>query len=106
MSLAVGERLGPYAILDHLGAGGMGEVWRAVDTRLGREAAIKVSPAPLSYLACTATGVCTAPGVAATLNMANAIVGMIFMRASPKTALATIARPLPHGSVLVWFASC
>jgi serine/threonine-protein kinase len=44
VSLAVGERLGPYAILDHLGAGGMGEVWRAVDTRLGREAAIKVLP--------------------------------------------------------------
>jgi len=39
-----GRRLGPYEILGPLGAGGMGEVWRARDTRLSREAAIKVLP--------------------------------------------------------------
>jgi Tol biopolymer transport system component/predicted Ser/Thr protein kinase len=48
MSLSTGSRLGPYEILAPLGAGGMGEVYRARDTRLGREIAIKVLPAELS----------------------------------------------------------
>lgn len=39
-----GTRLGPYEISDLIGAGGMGEVYRARDTRLGREVAIKVLP--------------------------------------------------------------
>ncbi|HUA62317.1 MAG TPA: serine/threonine-protein kinase, partial [Verrucomicrobiae bacterium] len=41
--LAPGMRLGPYAVESPLGAGGMGEVWRARDTRLGRSVAVKVS---------------------------------------------------------------
>jgi eukaryotic-like serine/threonine-protein kinase len=48
MALAAGTRLGPYEILSPLGAGGMGEVYRARDTRLDRSVAIKILPTHLS----------------------------------------------------------
>src|SRR6202034_4352711 len=48
MNLSAGSRLGPYEIVSPLGAGGMGEVYRARDTRLKREVAIKVLPQAFS----------------------------------------------------------
>lgn len=48
MALTAGKKLGPYEILAPLGAGGMGEVYRCRDTRLGRDVAIKVLPQHLS----------------------------------------------------------
>jgi serine/threonine protein kinase len=43
-----GTRLGPYEVVAQIGAGGMGEVYRARDTRLGRDVAIKVLPVSLT----------------------------------------------------------
>ncbi len=48
MTLSIGSRLGPYEIVGQIGAGGMGEVYRARDPRLSREVAIKVLPASFS----------------------------------------------------------
>ena len=46
--MIAGTRLGPYAVVAPLGAGGMGEVYRATDTKLGREIALKLLPEALA----------------------------------------------------------
>jgi len=49
LTLPLGARLGPYEILAAIGAGGMGEVYRATDTNLGRQVAIKVLPEAFAH---------------------------------------------------------
>src|SRR5260370_40356307 len=48
MPIASGTKLGPFEIVEPLGIGGMGEVYRARDTRLGRDVAIKILPKEMS----------------------------------------------------------
>jgi serine/threonine protein kinase len=48
VTIAPGQKLGPYEVLSPLGAGGMGEVYKAKDTRLDRSVALKVLPSELS----------------------------------------------------------
>jgi serine/threonine protein kinase len=49
MSIGPGARLGPYEILSALGAGGMGEVYRARDSKLNREVAVKILPGDVAF---------------------------------------------------------
>ena len=48
MSLEIGQKLGPYEIVEQAGAGGMGEVYKAKDTRLDRTVAVKILPANIA----------------------------------------------------------
>ena len=51
MALTIGTRLGPYEILAPAGAGGMGEVYKARDTRLDRTVAVKILPEAIANTA-------------------------------------------------------
>jgi eukaryotic-like serine/threonine-protein kinase len=50
MAFSAGDKLGPYEILAPIGAGGMGEVYRAKDTKLGRDVALKILPVEMSRI--------------------------------------------------------
>jgi len=81
VTLAAGTKLGPYEVISQLGAGGMGEVYKARDPRLGREVAIKVLPASFSQDAdrlkrfeqeARAAGVLNHPGITAVYDIGSA----------------------------------
>src|SRR5262245_45002418 len=73
MAISRGSRLGPYEINAPVGAGGMGEVYRARDTRLGRDVAIKVLPAELSADAARLARFETEARAASALNHPNIV---------------------------------
>ena len=73
MTVSAGTRLGPYEVLSPLGAGGMGEVYRARDTRLQREVAVKVLPAELSSDAARLKRFETEARLASALNHPNIV---------------------------------
>ena len=79
--LSAGTRLGPYEILAPLGAGGMGEVYRARDTKLKREVAIKVLPEAFSHDADRLARFQREAELLATLNHPN--VAAVYARSSP-----------------------
>src|SRR5690349_19651699 len=96
MSLATGTKLGPYEILALIGAGGMGEVYRARDTRLNREVAIKVSNAEFSerfarearsIAALNHPNICTLYDVVISKNAPNYLVMEYVEGESPKGPL-------------------
>ncbi len=84
MTLAIGTRLGPYEITGAIGAGGMGEVFRARDTKLNRDVAIKVLPAALARDAERVSRFRREAQILATLNHPN--IGAIYgLEESPET---------------------
>jgi len=108
MTLSPGQRLGPYEILAPLGAGGMGEVWRAHDTRLARGVAIKVLPAEFANNAqlrarfereAKTISQLSHPHICTLYDVGDGYLVMELL--DGETLADRIARgPLPHGDVL------
>ena len=74
MPLTSGTRLGPYEIVGAIGAGGMGEVYRARDTKLNRDVALKILPERLAWTLVAALGAVSvlALALAATTSLGRA----------------------------------
>jgi serine/threonine protein kinase len=89
MTLQPGARLGLYEIVAPIGAGGMGEVYRARDLKLGREVAIKIVPASLAHDRDRATRFTREAQVLAALNHPH--IGMIMGWRRPELSMVTTA---------------
>jgi Tol biopolymer transport system component len=116
MSLSAGQKLGPYEIVRPLGAGGMGEVFLARDTRLGREVAVKVLPREVAAdpdrrarfeREARAISALSHPHVCALFDVGQAegpdgeIEYLVMERLEGETLAARLARgPLPAGEVI------
>src|SRR5690242_659229 len=88
MTLTVGSKLGPYEIVSPLGAGGMGEVYRACDKRLGRDVALKVLPEAFAGDAQRMLRFEREAKVLASLNHPNIAVLYVFEESNGTRALA------------------
>src|SRR5262245_51923036 len=106
MTLGSGTRLGPYEILSAIGAGGMGEVYRARDTKLGRDVAIKVLPSALTSDPDRLARLAREAQVLASLNHPNiaAIYHLEEAGASPALVMElvegeTVADRIAHGPI-------
>ena len=99
MSLDTGTRIGPYEIIASIGAGGMGEVYRARDTRLDRDVAIKILP---SLFAADADRVARFEREAKTLALLNHpnIAAIYGIETGPTSALNALVMELVDGPTL------
>src|SRR5713101_6481776 len=112
MPLSAGTRLGPYEILAPLGSGGMGEVYRAKDTRLGRDVALKTVPAGLANDAeqrarfereARAASSLNHPHICAIYDVGseNGVEYLVMELLEGETAAESLARgPMPMGDVM------
>jgi serine/threonine protein kinase/Tol biopolymer transport system component len=112
MPLSAGTRLGPYEILAPLGSGGMGEVYRAKDTRLGRDVALKTLPAGLANDAeqrarfereARAASSLNHPHICAIYDVGseNGVEYLVMELLEGETAAESLARgPMPMGDVM------
>ena len=99
MTLEAGARLGPYEVRGLLGSGGMGEVYRARDSRLGRDVAIKVLPPELSGDARRLERFQTEARSASALNHPNIVtVYDIGPWTGPRTSRWSWSRARPSGT--------
>jgi Protein kinase domain len=104
MTLSAGDRLGPYEILSPLGAGGMGEVYRARDAKLERDVAVKVLPERLASDADSLSRFDREARAVAALSHPNILstgrrCGSAWRRArSPRARLSSMRRRSPAAS--------
>jgi len=111
MAMQVGSRLGPYEILAPLGAGGMGEVYRARDPRIGREVAIKVLPSAFASDSdrlsrfeqeARAAGMLNHPGILSVYDVGhvNGIHFLVSELLEGETLREILGSPLPQRKVI------
>src|SRR5437899_12786506 len=97
MTVSVGQKIGPYEVIGQIGAGGMGEVYRAHDARLGRDVAIKVLPSSFSSDPARLNRFAQEARSAAAFNHPNILA---FYHIGPRQAAPYIVAGLPAGDTL------